>query len=353
MPSRHSYIPCRRWLAVASVVALGLVACGDGGRQESDALPPIDYDDALRSRISVSGVSAGAYMAVQSHVAYAEKIGGVAVIAGGPYHCAEGDVKTALGRCMKGTDLNAEPMIGFAGDAATAGTIAASDAMRNAVVWIFHSPADAVVSPQAGDTLAEFYEAFVQEENIERVSHIEAAHGWPTLAEGLACAEQGGDYINACDYDAAGELLRHLFGDLQARADKADPDNLVAIDLSGLFGSGSNVADEGFAYIPSGCTHSTGVCRLHIAFHGCVQGAEFIADRFTRQAGFNEWAESNDIIVVYPQIEASLFNPKGFWDWWGYTGDDYDLRSGKQVVGVSAIIDAYVSGKLLLGLNAP
>ncbi|MCK5326402.1 MAG: hypothetical protein KAJ57_10345, partial [Woeseiaceae bacterium] len=177
--------------------------------------------------------------------------------------------------------------------------------------------------------------------------------GWPTVSEGAACDEEGGDYINACDYDAAGELLRHLYGELQARADEADLDKLIAIDLSAFFGSGSDVTDEGFAYVPSGCATATDDCRLHIAFHGCVQGAEFIADRFVRQAGFNEWAETNRIVVVYPQIAASLFNPKGCWDWWGYTDDDYDLRSGRQVAGASAIIDAFVSGTLLHGLSVP
>ena len=50
---------------------------------------------------------------------------------------------------------------------------------------------------------------------------------------------------------------------------------------------------------------------------------------------------------MYPQIEKSLFNPKGCWDWWGYTGEDYDIRSGSQVAGVAALIDAFASGTLL------
>jgi poly(3-hydroxybutyrate) depolymerase len=78
-----------------------------------------------------------------------------------------------------------------------------------------------------------------------------------------------------------------------------------------------------------------------------VQGAEFIEDRFATQSGFNEWGESNNLVIVYPQVEKSLFNPKGCWDWWGYTDDDYDLRAGKQVAGVLALIDSYVSGTLV------
>ncbi|WP_235580933.1 hypothetical protein [Pseudorhodoferax sp. Leaf265] len=36
--------------------------------------------------------------------------------------------------------------------------------------------------------------------------------------------------------------------------------------------------------------------------------------------GFNRWADTNRLIVLYPQVArsgASPFNPKGCWDWWG------------------------------------
>ncbi|MGI9224141.1 MAG: extracellular catalytic domain type 2 short-chain-length polyhydroxyalkanoate depolymerase [Woeseiaceae bacterium] len=353
MPSRTFCNPCKPCLYLVSMALLGITACGDKPPPATTSLPAVEYDAALRSRISVSGVSSGGYMAVQSHVAFAEKIGGIAVVAGGPYHCAAGDVKTALGSCMTGADLGAEPMIDFVNEAAAAGSIATPDTMQDARVWIFHSPADAVVSPRAGDALADFYAAFVPTENIGVVNDIESAHGWPTVAAGVACEEQGGHYINACDYDAAGELLQHLYRELQPAADDAVTDNLGTIDLSRYFDADSHIADAGFAYAPSACRATADDCRLHVALHGCVQGAEFLEDRFVRQAGFNEWAETNRIVVVYPQLESSLFNPKGCWDWWGYTGDDYDLRSGKQVAGISAIIDAFVSGTLLPGQTVP
>ena len=353
MLSQHSYKHCKRNLYVIGIAWVCIAACGDRSQQSAESLPTVEYDAALRSRISVAGVSSGAYMAVQAQVAFADKIGAVAVVAGGPYHCAAGDVKTALGPCMTGTDLSGEPMISFAKEAASAGTIAQLDVMQDARVWIFHSPADAVVSPRAGEVLADFYKAFVPRDNIGVVNAVESAHGWPTVDAGIGCAEQGGDYINACDYDTAGESLLHLHDDLQPPADEAIYDNLIGIDLSRFFGSGSHIADAGFAYVPAACRPAAADCRLHLVFHGCVQGAEFLEDRFVRQSGFNEWAETNRIVVVYPQLESSLFNPKGCWDWWGYTDSDYDLRSGKQVAGVSAIIDAFVSGTLLQGQTAP
>jgi len=39
-------------------------------------------------------------------------------------------------------------------------------------------------------------------------------------------------------------------------------------------------------------------------------------------SGYNELAEKNDIVILYPQAETSTlfpFNPKGCWDWWGYS----------------------------------
>ncbi len=345
MPSRHSLKRFERQEIVIVAALAVLAACGKG---PEDSPPPIkEFDADLKHRITVSGVSAGGFMAVQSHIALADRIGGAGIVAGGPYHCAQGDVQVALSECMTGEGLNIEPLIGFTREAGAAGDIAPVTELDSARVWIFHSPADSVVSPAAGRALMDFYRAFVAADQVAFVDDVETAHGWPTLDAGAACMEWGGDYINDCDYDTAGAILQHLYGDLNARDPQAKPENLVETDMSAYFGSGSHVAESGYLYVPDSCRGNPGDCSLHIAFHGCVQGAEFIDDRFAVQAGFNEWAESNHLIVAYPQIEKSLFNPKGCWDWWGYTDEDYDLRSGKQVAGVAAIIDSFVSGTLL------
>ena len=46
---------------------------------------------------TVSGISSGAYMAVQFGVAHSAAVKGVGAIAGGPYYCAQDDVNTATG----------------------------------------------------------------------------------------------------------------------------------------------------------------------------------------------------------------------------------------------------------------
>jgi hypothetical protein len=45
--------------------------------------------------VTVSGLSSGAYMAVQHGVIYSSKVLGVGAVAGGPFWCAGGSVNTA------------------------------------------------------------------------------------------------------------------------------------------------------------------------------------------------------------------------------------------------------------------
>jgi hypothetical protein len=55
--------------------------------------------------------------------------------------------------------------------------------------------------------------------------------------------------------------------------------------------------------------------------------------------------------VLYPQTVAReswetldglpvfVYNPRGCWDWWGYTGPLYHTRSGPQIRAVKAMLD--------------
>ena len=311
-------------LAIGSL-AMGLQACAD---------------EDTAGRITVSGISSGAYAAVQSHVALSSTISGAAAIAGGPYHCAEGNVMRALSHCISGTELDVAPLIEATRAAASAGTIDPVDSLSDDRVWIFHGQADPVVDAKLTEALASFYAEFIPQQAIALVNDIAVTHGWPTSDQGIACDQMGGDFINACDYDAAGAILQHLYGPLNPPAVARDG-SFQALDQASVVPEGGSLAETGFAYVPKACSGDAAECRLHIAFHGCRQGKEFVEDRFAKMSGLNEWAESNRIIVLYPQVNKSMMNPQGCWDWWGYTGADYDQRSGKQVAGVAALIAAW------------
>jgi poly(3-hydroxybutyrate) depolymerase len=107
--------------------------------------------------------------------------------------------------------------------------------------------------------------------------------------------------------------------------------------------------DEGLVYIPLACR--AGGCRVHVAFHGCLQGRSQIGEQFAREGGYNRWADTNRLIVLYPQAIARwgwgpwpwptsfVYNPNGCWDWWGYTGATYATRYGPQVRAVDAMLE--------------
>lgn len=60
----------------------------------------------------------------------------------------------------------------------------------------------------------------------------------------------------------------------------------------------TSMADNGFIYIPEYCNKNQ--CVVHIALHGCIQEFEAVGYAFVKNAGYNTWAESNNIIVIYP-----------------------------------------------------
>ena len=78
------------------LVLVGLVGCSPTG----EALPQLGIDV---KQTSASGLSAGAYMAGQLQVAHSSQIIGAALVAGGPYGCAETNSGGVLPAPLPGT----------------------------------------------------------------------------------------------------------------------------------------------------------------------------------------------------------------------------------------------------------
>ena len=120
--------------------------------------------------------------------------------------------------------------------------------------------------------------------------------------------------------------------------------------------SDDSLDDKGFAYVPAVVRGAAKPCRVHVALHGCLQSYGNIGDDFVRHAGYNEWADNNHIIVLYPQIQAvgltrlGITNPQACWDWWGYldanptVSPSYLLKSGQQIGAIKAMLDRLTSG---------
>ena len=328
---RHTYL--------LPLSVLLLTACG------KEAPPPVETAsyNIDPARITVSGVSSGAMMATQLHVAHSALVSGAALISGGPYYCAEGELTKGLGACMKGGDVGLQGLVEYAWHASEAREI---DDVSNLVgdpVWLFLGARDGVMHRDLTDAASDFYAEMTATAPIV-VDDVPATHGFPTVATGVACEEMVTPFLNACDYDAAGELLSVLYGDLEPAGVASSP--LVEIPQPGA--DDVTMLPNALAYIPEACASGTS-CGVHIAFHGCQQSTAFVGDAFAAGAGYNAWAETNDLIVLYPQVDSSKIapmNPMGCWDWWGYTDENYATRSGAQISVVKAVLDG-LAGKTL------
>lgn len=303
---------------------------------------------------SVSGVSSGAFMAVQFHVAHSATVRGAGVIAGGPYFCAEGSVLRALYNCMRPgrfTPLPATPALAsFTTAFAASGAIDPPASLARARVWLFSGTKDEVVHAEVVEAARRYYLEFTAPANVVLVGSVPAGHAMVTQDAGNACAVTAPPFVNDCDFDAAGRLLAHIHGPLAPPA-AAPAGRLVAFDQREFAGGNAfaaSLADTGFVYVPRACEQ--GGCRVHVAFHGCRQSAQAIGETFVRDAGYNRWADTNRLVVLYPQTLARrgwslgarggfVMNPNGCWDWWGYTGPLYATKAGPQIRAVRAMLD--------------
>lgn len=317
---------------------LGLLALCSAATA-ADRLPGYAAD---ATSFTVSGLSSGGYMAVQMHVAHSQRVKGAAALAAGPYYCAQGSLWSAQTNCLRPAGWSPLPDVnvlkGHAERFARERAIDPTSNLASARVWIFSGRQDRTVGPEVVEALATFYSLF--NTRLVFVKDKPAGHAMVTEGAGNDCSASEPPFINDCDYDAAGELLRHLYGTLVPRSAK-ESGRVLSFDQR-EFGAGHSIsmADRGYVYVPRDC--DTERCRVHVAFHGCRQNADEIGERFVRDAGYNRWADSNRLIVLYPQTIARywwVYNPRGCWDWWGYTGSRYATKEGSQIRAVRLMVD--------------
>jgi len=315
------------------------------------AANPLPALGAEPTRVTVSGVSSGGYLAVQLHVAHSATVKGAGVIAGGPYYCAQGSLWIAYNNCMTPggwAQLPATSLLAFETQSLERqGRIDPTSNLASARVWLFAGGNDRTVLPQVVRALRDFYAVYKADAVL--VDGKPAGHGMITKGSGRACGATAPPYINDCNYDAAGELLGHLLGPLQPPPAKASG-RLMVFDQK-AFAAGDarafSMDDSGYVYVPEACEKES--CRVHVALHGCRQNAAEIGERFVREAGYNRWADANRLIVLYPQTVARngwafgswsfVWNPRGCWDWWGYTGPGYHTKQGPQIRAVKAMLE--------------
>jgi hypothetical protein len=333
-----------------------------------------------RGQSSVSGLSSGAFMTVQLHLAYSSSFCGAGVIAGGPFRCAESyragavlaqdaNVQGALFICMNPlipeTAPDAEHLANLAIQTAASGEIDDTANLADDRIYIFTGSEDKVVYSDVVARTRRFYELLgVDPEAIQYDDDLPAGHSIITdNPEDSPLEANQPPYINQGGFMQSHDILRHIYGLLKPPSVKLSG-RLVRFDQTEFFAgeSRASMSEFGYAYIPRAVEEGA-PARLHIALHGCKQGYNYVnyvngrpdvanqppyGNRYVTTTGYNHIADTNNIIVVYPQAEGrdgdGTQNPDGCWDWWGYTSEspndpDYYSREAIQVKAIHRMLE--------------
>ncbi|RQR38384.1 MULTISPECIES: poly(3-hydroxybutyrate) depolymerase [unclassified Burkholderia] len=321
---------CAAVTATVAVAALAALAPHAALAAPADPLPAYGAD---LQRTSVSGLSSGGFMAAQFDVAFSSRLIGAGIVAGGPFYCA--GANALIPPAVAATTLCMQP-IGPAPSAADAWRAARTFAQRDEIddpanlrgqrIYVFSGAKDTVVFTRVVDQTARFYTlAQVPAANLQYRQSQDAGHAFITnRPEDNTCSANASPYIDNCGFQQAHDIVRWIYGTpdkpLNAPAAQAGG-KLLAFDQRAFDPQRrASLGDTGYAYVPADCERAT--CAVHVVFHGCVQNVATVGERMIRGVGYNEIADTNRLIVLYPQVEKSAVNPLGCWDFWGYTSTD-------------------------------
>ena len=330
-----------------------IVLLAAGATWASIPLPAYNVDPAS---VSVSGLSSGGFMSAQLGVAYSQTFqAGFGVFAGGPYDCARNQNYTA---CMyNATPSITTPVANMRSWSGNQIDPTANLANRKIFLWVGSS--DTTVGPNPDNQLKAQLANFDTSGNVSSIVTSGAAHTFPTDFAGSgdnSCSSAASPYISNCNYDGAGAVLNWLYGTLGARNNGTLGGSVISFDQTAFIGAGHGMDTTGYAYVPAACTPGgSTVCKLHVALHGCLQSHSNISMQFVNNTGYNKWADTNKIIVLYPQAipdntshqtwgSGSLANPNGCWDWIGWYGGNADQKGGVQMAALVAMVNKVTSG---------
>lgn len=307
-------------------------------------------------RIAVAGISSGGFMTTQLQLAYPETFPRAAMLAGGPYDCfaVAGGVKG----CLYDSGLSSQQMDSMV-DRATrnAGNHLLGDLAQldHGVVYVLYGTEDVVVGPKIAGSVATFYRQLkatlgsqLADLQISEDGTHDFGHTFPTYLPPLPisnpragdnCNKSVSPYLGRCGFDGAKNILEHLYPEIKTGAEPDGAAGKLTIVPVKSFApaGGASIGKYFYTYTPAACLKGQ-PCGLLLALHGCNQNDSMIGLSFVRDVGFNRWADDYRLIVVYPQTQSTADNPGGCWDWWGYTGPQFDTRNGPQIAWLNRLV---------------
>ena len=221
--------------------------------------------------------------------------------------------------------------------------IASTSNLAERKIYMWVGSADTTVGPNVMAQLKAQLADFGSSANTMYENLPGAVHTFPTDFDGEgdnACSMSMSPFVSNCNYDGAGAVLKWLYGDLKARNSGSASGTTVAYAQSGSYGA-AGLDTTGYLYVPKACAAgSSTACKLHVVMHGCEQSYSQIQNKFITNSGYTLWADTNNIIVMFPQAVAdesmhSMWdgmessNPLACFDWVGWYGTNADQIGGE------------------------
>ena len=306
----------------------------------------------------------------------------------------ENPIYQAVGVCMANP---AQATLPDLNKMAAAGKIDSTDTLKNLKAYIYQGSSDTVVNKDMISQLTSFYINNGIADSQIKTTLGTGGHNFPTDKEGLNdCKEQDIPYISSCGMDIAKEILEHTTGKSLVKSTvKREHLYMVdqTLDLKNKAHSedkwiqpSMSLAPYGYLYAPEQCLNNPASCTVHVALHGCKMSDSFSqefdekyqkqvaqttvlamrtnADRnffnffyptneekinqygtlkFAVNSGYIDYAEKNNLMILFPQTWITEknypYNPKGCWDWFGWTGHNYANKNGAEAKWMMKFID--------------
>src|SRR5581483_6520293 len=303
------------------------------------------------SKVFVAGNSSGAFFAVQMHFAHSATFKGAAIYAGGPEYCAADSLTTAQTACQYATQSQLSESESYV-SSNSGGSLDNVSNISGQPVYMWSGTSDYTVEQKTMNDLQSEYQHYGA--TVHYDNGFAAGHGWESPYGTVACGTTASPYMISCNnpsgsgvYDSESVWLGMFFGTLSAKNTGTLNGTLVNFDQTAFGASATNSMDtNGYLFVPKSCASGT-QCGLVVAFHGCVQTQASIGTDFVTEAGIDQWADTNNILVLYPYAAASNSNPtnpNGCWDWWGYDDANYANKNGTQISIVYKMVQKVMGG---------
>jgi hypothetical protein len=308
-------------------------------------------------------------MVIQHFFAYSATCDGVGIAAGSVYGC--GSLKDPHNQCPYGIEYGieaygsedpAQAVVDYVWAKFEAGLIDNPRGIweRLVPIYLFSSSNDWTVYTQSmRDVKKQMLNNFAYESQINTHFENEAQHVWSIDSGDCECGTYGDEsvdggvcaHVNNCNYDLSGDMLSDFYGALEPRTTAVQEYNWVNqwqyIDSDLMTETGykakgkeSFLAEYGYFYVPQNCRDDASKCKLHVHYHGCMDMDWAKREMWTDNIELNEYAESNNFIVFYPQNNGE----GGCWNWYQYNIDkDFETQKGKQLNTVYRITQDIVN----------